>query len=203
MNDDLWQTFKPYSGLETFSILPTLLRPKSRGWIQLRSTDPFDHPVIDPQFFSVGHDLDVLVEGMKIALAVGQAPPLQRYGATPLRRSYIGCEGHELYSEPYLRCMAQTFTSIIYHPMGTCKMGSDASAVVDTHLRVIGVKGLRVVDASVIPFPVSGNINAPIVAIAEKAADLIRGRRLKPFLPPMTQQMIDRLPDLPMELIGS
>ncbi|CAG2182443.1 unnamed protein product, partial [Oppiella nova] len=153
LTDELYSAFKPYSGLPAFTILPTLLRPLSRGFIRLRSANPFKHPVIDPKFFSDERDLDVLVEGMKLALAVAQTPPLQKYNATPIQTSYPQCKAHTLYSDAYLRCMVQTYTSIIYHPMGTCRMGpaDDQNSVVDLQLRVIGVRGIRVVDGSVIP----------------------------------------------------
>ncbi|CAG2183839.1 unnamed protein product, partial [Oppiella nova] len=85
LTDELYSAFKPYSGLPAFTILPTLLRPLSRGFIRLRSANPFKHPVIDPKIFSDDRDLDVLVEGMKLALAVGQTPPLQKYNATPIQ----------------------------------------------------------------------------------------------------------------------
>jgi len=204
LTDELYSAFKPYSGLPAFTILPTLLRPLSRGFIRLRSANPFKHPVIDPKFFSEERDLDVLVEGMKLALAVAQTPPLQKYNATPIQMPYPQCKTHTLYSDAYLRCMVQTYTSIIYHPMGTCRMGpaDDQNSVVDLQLRVIGVRGIRVVDGSVIPYPVSGNINAPIVAIAEKIADHMKGRRLKPMVPPMPQSLIQSLPHLPFDTIS-
>ncbi|CAG2180372.1 unnamed protein product, partial [Oppiella nova] len=153
LTDELYSAFKPYTGLPAFTILPTLLRPLSRGFIRLRSANPFKHPVIDPKFFSDERDLDVLVEGMKLALAVAQTPPLQKYKATPIQTPYPQCKTHTLYSDAYLRCMVQTYTSIIYHPMGTCRMGpaDDQNSVVDLQLRVIGVRGIRVVDGSVIP----------------------------------------------------
>ena len=201
MSDKMMQVFEPYAGVPLIGILSVLLRPRSRGQIRLRSTDPFDSPSIDPQFFADDYDLDVLVEGMKMSLKVGQTPPMQAYGATPIQERYPGCDQTEIYSDGYLRCMAQTFTTHSYHPMGTCKMGqtSDETSVVDLNLRVKGVTGLRVVDASVIPSPVSGNTNLPVVAIAEKIADQMKGRRIKPLLPPMDASTIAKLPDLPFE----
>ncbi|XP_054156386.1 glucose dehydrogenase [FAD, quinone]-like [Oppia nitens] len=201
----LWSVYKPYEWVPTLTIYPTLLRPKSRGTIRLLTANPWDRPVIDPNFFANDSDLDVLVDGMRLALdVVSRSPPLQRYDARPIRSVFPGCERYQLYSDSYLRCMCQTFTAVIYHPMGTCKMADPTSdptgsAVVDTELRVIGVNGLRVVDASIFPGPVSGNINAPIVAVAEKIADHIRGRRLRPMRPPMTAEMIARLPNLPFD----
>ncbi len=193
------QVYKPYIGLNTITLYPVLLRPKSRGWIRLRSNDPYEPPLIDPMYFDDEQDLNVLVEGMKIAYELGFTPALQKYGAQPFLTKHPGCESLVLYSDEYLRCVVQTYTITSWHPSGTCKMGSDSSAVVDPQLKVIGVKGLRVVDASIIPTLVSGNTNAPIVAIAEKIADNIKGKRLVPFVPPMTQSMINMLPYLPSE----
>ncbi len=196
------QVYKPYFGRDTFSIYPTLLRPKSRGWIRLRSTNPYESPIIEPNFFADDHDMKVLMEGMKIALEVGNSPAFKRYDAKLFQTIYPGCEPFPQYSDEYLRCVIKVYTTTIWHPVGTCKMGSkhDSSAVVDPQLRVKGVKGLRVVDASIIPTSISGNTNAPTVAIAEKVADYIKGRRIKPFLPPMPKSMIDKLPELPYEL---
>ena len=95
---------------------------------------------------------------------------------------YTGCEMYPLYSRQYMKCMAQSLTSTIYHPVGTCKMGqySDPTTVVDPELRVKGVKRLRVADGSVMPDITSGNTNAPIIMIGEKAADMIQGIKRTP-----------------------
>lgn len=203
MTKHVWnQVFKPYVGKNTFFINPGLMRPKSRGWIRLASKDPYEQPLIEANIFSDPQDLNVLVEGMKIAILITQTPPFQRYNAQPFKTVFPGCKGLALYSDEYLQCMAQVFTATTWHTAGTCKMGkrSDPTAVVDHELRVIGVKGLRVVDASVMPTVVSGNTNAPVIMIAEKIADHMRGRRLKPFLPPMSKAMIKSLPHLPYEV---
>ena len=192
------QVFKPYIGHHSIAIYPVVLRPYSRGWIRLSSYDAYDSPIIEPNIFGDDRDLDILVEGMKYALRVAQTPPFQRYNAQPFQTKFPGCEEMPIYSEEYLRCQALTYTSITWHPAGTVKMGavSDPTAVVDPQLRVKGVKGLRVVDASVMPTVISGNLNAPTVMIAEKIADLMKGRQLLPFLPPMSPAMISRLPYL-------
>ena len=203
LSEELWETFRPYAGAQALMLNAILLRPKSKGWVRLQSTDPYQHPLIDPKFFSDEYDLDVMVEGLKIALQIGQTPPLQKYGAWPITRKYPGCENYKIYSDQYLRCMAQTLTLHPYHAVGTCKMGpkGDRTAVVDLDLKVKGVTGLRVVDASVIPNHISGNTNIPVIAIAEKIADQMRGRRIKPMLPPMERNFVFKLPNLPYDNI--
>jgi choline dehydrogenase-like flavoprotein len=195
------QVFRPYIGFDTMTIYPTLLRPKSRGFVRLKSNDPKDAPLIDPKYFDNDQDLNVLVDSIKIAINLSLTPALQKYGAKLFQTKYPGCESLKLYSDDYLRCILQTYCVTIYHPVGTCKMGAqnDFTAVVDPHLRVKGVTGLRVVDSSIMPTIVSGNINAPTVAIAEKIADNMRGRRIVPFRPPMSPSTIASLPYLPTE----
>jgi len=150
-----------------FTIHACALRPASRGLITLRSADAADPPRIEPGYLSEAGDLEVLMEGMRVSRAIIAAAPF-----TPFRgREVFPGEGvnsrREL--EEVLRRKAET----IYHPVGTCRMGSDAAAVVDGELRVRGVEGLRVVDASVMPRLIGGNTNAPTIMIAEKAAELL------------------------------
>ena len=179
-----------------------MLRPKSRGYIKLRSTNPYEHPIIDPKYLTHPDDIHMMVEAMKICIAVGMTPPYQKFGAQLFQTVFPGCETYSFLSDEYLACVARTTTQTIYHPSGTCKMGSpwDPTAVVDPKLRVLGgVKGLRVVDASIMPDIISGNLNAPTIMIAEKVADMIKGRQLKPFKPPMTSKIIANLPNLQYE----
>ena len=150
-----------------YSLHVCALQPRSRGHVRLQKLDPCSMPLIDPQFLSDPQDLQTLLKGVHLARSIMKQSPLSGYGRE-VRASAVMVSDHEL--ESWIRHHADT----IYHPVGTCRMGSDAMAVVDPALKVRGVAGLRVVDASVMPRITSGNTNAPTIMIAEKAADLIR-----------------------------
>ena len=167
----------------------------------MKSTDPYDPPLIEPNLLDKKQDLNILVEGLKIALKLANTPSLQKWDAKPFQTAFPGCQQFQLYSDSYLGCMARVYTTVGWHPCCSNKMGAKSapSVVVDTELRVKGVKKLRVVDASVMPTIISGNINSATLAIAEKIADQMKGRRLKPFLPPMKESVIKQLPHLPYE----
>jgi choline dehydrogenase-like flavoprotein len=145
-----------------------LLRPKSRGSVTLASSDPMAAPLIDPNFFGERDDMERLLTGFKLMRGVLRQPALAGYRGRELPASAVAQTDAQI--ETFIRGHADT----IYHPVGTCRMGSGAMDVVDAQLRVHGVQGLRVVDASIMPSIVGGNTNAPVIAIAEKAADLIR-----------------------------
>lgn len=145
-----------------------VLRPHARGRVFLNSGDPLADPGIDPQFLSDERDLQTLVKGAKMTRAQLEAAPMQAYKHKELFG--ISDSTTDAEWEHHIRTRADT----IYHPVGTCKMGHDEMAVVDDELRVHGMQGLRVVDASIMPMIVSGNTNAPTIMIAEKAADLIK-----------------------------
>lgn len=144
------------------------LRPESRGTVGLHSADPFAAPAIDPNFLSDDRDLETLIKGARMMRQIMDAPALAKFRHSEM----FGTETAKTDAdwERHIRDRADT----IYHPVGTCKMGVDDMAVVDPELRVRGVQGLRVVDASIMPTLVSGNTNAPTIMIAEKAADMIK-----------------------------
>ena len=153
-----------------FSIGPTLVRPRSRGAVTLASADPFAHPHIDPRYLSEPGDAAALVAGVRIAREVAAQPALDRFRGDEIRPGPDVTRDEDV--EAYVRETCET----LYHPVGTCRMGSDEDSVVDLDLRVRGVEALRVVDASVMPTVPNGNTNAPTIMVAERAADLIRGR---------------------------
>ena len=150
------------------TIVPTPLRPDSRGSIHIRSGDPLQAPAIRPNFLVAESDRRCLLEGMKIARRITEAPALARYIVNEVE------PGDDAQSDDELLDFARRKGGTIHHPVGTAKMGPDSMSVVDDRLRVHGIGGLRVVDASIMPMIVSGNTNAPVIMIAEKAADMIR-----------------------------
>ncbi len=163
---------KPGDGVHPFSAFTSSvcqLRPHSRGRIQIRSGDPLAHPIIHPNYLSDERDCEVVVGGIKVARRIAEAPSLRDC----IIDEYV--PGREYQSDSELLDAARQHSQTIYHPVGTCKMGNDDSAVVNHKLRVHGIDGLRVVDASIMPEIVSGNTNAPTIMIAEKAADMILG----------------------------
>ncbi|MFZ4535628.1 GMC family oxidoreductase [Propionivibrio sp.] len=147
------------------------LRPRSRGEIRLPDSDPFAPPAIRANYLSHPEDMEHMVRGFKLA---------RRILAAKAFTAYRGAEivpGREVQSDEEIRDFIRNKAETIYHPVGTCKMGNDPLAVVDAQLRVHGLSGLRVVDASIMPLLVGGNTNAPTIMIAEKASDMIKASR--------------------------
>lgn len=151
-----------------YSLHVCALRPYSRGEVRLASADLRNAPLIDPKFLSDERDLETLVAGAKISQRILSAPPMAAMNARPVY-------GSKRDDDARLRELIRDHADTIYHPVGTCRMGGDAASVVDPQLRVRGVAGLRVADASIMPSLVSGNTQAPTAMIGEKAADLILG----------------------------
>jgi choline dehydrogenase-like flavoprotein len=152
-----------------FTFGPTLVHPQSRGRLALRSSNPLDAPRIQANYFADTRDLQRMLEGVKLARSLAATGPLAKYAKREL------LPGPAARDDAALREHIARYAETLYHPVGTCKMGNDPSAVVDSELRVRGVEGLRVVDASVMPTVPGGNTNAPTIMIAERAADLIKG----------------------------
>jgi len=151
-----------------FSCHVCLLRPKSRGSVALRNADPLEAPAIDPNFLGDPDDVEAMVAGYKTTRRLMETPALRDLQKADMFTSAVR-------SDDDIRAVLRDRVDTVYHPVGTCKMGvNDAMAVVDPKLRVYGVEGLRVVDASIMPTLIGGNTNAPTIMIGEKAADMIR-----------------------------
>jgi len=147
------------------------LRPRSRGTVTLRSANPSDLPIVDPNYLSDPYDLRIAAEGVRISREIFRQPSLQKY----IKRQHL--PGDEVVSQNDFEDYARQYGRTSYHPTCTCKMGSDEMSVVDAQLRVRGLEGLRICDSSVMPSLISSNTNAPTMMIAEKGSDMILGNQ--------------------------
>jgi choline dehydrogenase len=158
-----------------FSADVILLHPQARGWVRLKSPDPHELPAIRLNLFDNEADFATARAGLRLARTIYGTEPM----AGLIERESI--PGADVQSDEAIDAHIRATAGTTQHPVGTCAMGSGPGAVVDPELRVSGIEGLRVVDASVMPDVPGGNTNGPTIMIAEKASDLIRGRRLAPI----------------------
>ncbi|KAI7815218.1 glucose dehydrogenase [Rhyzopertha dominica] len=176
IREDLLEKYAaPIKNPSQFSLYPTILHPKSVGYIKVNSTDVSVPPLIYGNFYTAEEDLETMLKGFRIYQRMLEMPAYKKIdakisGVTPL------CEDYKFDSDEYWKCAFKVFTNSVYHGISTCKMGPvyDSEAVVDCELRVYGIQGLRVADASIFPSTTSGNTNAPSMMVGEKAADLIK-----------------------------
>jgi choline dehydrogenase len=150
----------------TFFFVPILVKPQSRGEVRLRSNDPLSPPVLQPNYLKCDVDMQVLLRGVSLSRELAQTQAFAEFNGGEVAPGITKTESE-------LREYIRTHVSTVWHPVGTCKMGRDADAVVDPQLRVYGVEGLRVADASIMPIITSGNTNAACIMIGEKAAEMI------------------------------
>jgi choline dehydrogenase-like flavoprotein len=159
----------PIATNHSYTVMPILLYPKSRGTVRLKSSDPRQHPAIDPAFLVEDEDMELLLKGVKQTREIAATAPVSQY---LLSEAF---PGPQCKSDDALRAHIRLAAKTVYHPVGTCKMGIDDMSVVDPQLRLRGIENLRVADASIMPEITGGNTNAPSICIGEKAADMIRG----------------------------
>jgi choline dehydrogenase len=153
------------------TINPCTLRPESRGTIHLKSADPMAHPAINANYLGNRNDQEAAIRGLKLCRKIAAQPALAKYVESET------APGPGVQTDEQIEAYTKLAGSTLYHCVGTCKMGHGPEAVVDPQLRVHGIQGLRVADASIMPTVVSGNTNAAAIMIGEKASDLILGRR--------------------------
>jgi choline dehydrogenase len=168
--------FKPIEGVHSWTGVAMVLQPKSRGRIMLNSTNPYDKPLINLDYFDNPEDLETQLLAVKEALKLSKTEALQKFGSRLHDIPIPACSDLEFSSDDYWRCAAKHTSTGIWHLSGTCKMGpnSDPDAVVNSRLKVYGVKGLRVIDASIMPMIPSAHTNGPCMMIGEKGADLVK-----------------------------
>ncbi|XP_060557897.1 glucose dehydrogenase [FAD, quinone]-like [Ruditapes philippinarum] len=160
-----------HGNIEGFNFIVSITNPKSRGTVRLKSSDPFDYPLIDPQYLTDKRDVGDFIGGIRLWERFMQTKTMKELGVDMNQMKLSFCSQHKFSSDDYWECFVRHLAFTVHHHSCTCKMGADEdeTAVVDVKLRVKGIKGLRVVDASVLPTVTSGNINAPVIMVAEKS----------------------------------
>jgi len=150
------------------AIAVCVAQPESRGEIRAKSKDPAEHPAIRPNALSAPRDMEAMISGIRIARQIFASPAWAKYSVSELR------PGAQLETDESLKDYVRQHVGTVFHPVGTCRMGGEETSVVDARLRVRGVTGLRVIDASIMPNVTTGNTNAPTIMIGEKGAAMIR-----------------------------
>lgn len=177
INDKTYHNaFGPLHGVDTWSGVPVLLQPKSKGYLELRDTNPNSHPKIYGNYLTDARDMAALLEAIRYVIRLGESEPFRKYNAQLYLPEYPTCKNHALGSDSYWECAVRTMIVSARHLGATCRMGppNDVYAVVDPELRVYGVEGLRVADSSAIPRPITAHSSTPAIMIGEKAADMIQ-----------------------------
>ncbi|XP_076222082.1 glucose dehydrogenase [FAD, quinone] isoform X2 [Nomia melanderi] len=175
-DQEIRDKFSSLQGRYAHTIFPMLLKPKSRGWIRLRSTDVNVKPRIVANYLDHPEDIRILIKGIRVAMEVSNTKAMRNLGVTFHNKTVSECEKYPFDSDEYWLCNIRMQTLTIYHYSGSCKMGprSDRTAVVDPTLKVIGINGLRVADASIMPDIPLGHTNIPVHMIAEKLSDMVK-----------------------------
>jgi len=177
VTDEVYDTvFKPINSRDAWTIWPMILKPNSRGWVRLKSKNPLAWPVMYGNYFDDPNDLESVVEGIKFSIELSKTAAFRKFNSTLHDIPIPGCTHLEFSSDDYWRCAVRHLTTTLHHQCGTAKMGpvADPEAVVDPELRVHGIEGLRVVDASIIPRIPAAHTNAVCFMIGEKASDMIK-----------------------------
>lgn len=171
-----FKSFGALTGLDTWSAVPVLIKPKSKGHLELRDANPYSHPKLYGNYLTDPSDMKTLLEALKYVIKLGESEAFKKYNPTLYLPTYPSCTDQVPGTDAYWECAIRTMAISVHHQMATCKMGppNDSYAVVDPELKVYGIDGLRVVDTSIIPLPISAHTSAPAVMIGEKAADMIK-----------------------------
>lgn len=189
-NQETSNTTVPAS--DGFTITVELLHPESRGTVRLQNNNPFTPPIIDPNYLSSQKDIQSLVKGIKLGLSLLTTQSFKSLRAKMVDKPFSSCKQHRIKSDIYWECLIRHLAVSAGQATSTCPMGaiSNQNTVVDSNLRVKGIQGLRVADASVIPSSVSGDIFATTIMVAEKAADLVRGHESVKWFRPISERAL-------------